>query len=587
MFTTKKLAAATSRLNAKKSAPTLRIGQSNDDFEQQAELMADKVMSWGRGKKDWSFSPIGGTALMQRKCACGGAAGPSGKCEECKEKGALHRKAAGSFAPDIAPPIVHEVLASTGRPLDKASRNRFEQALGYDLSNVRIHVDARAAESAHAVNALAYTVGNKVVFGHGQFNPATREGGHLLAHELAHTVQQQGSPQSLRRKDEKDKKETKVRAPVDTENLPARDVDVRDWPNKLPHAKRKGPQQQIKKVRDELKLENTTLGGSELSAEQKLIVRQIKINRATDIKEPWPWMEIAGAYNRKIKVQKGKEIEEIKDPDRKGGYKYGGEGAKQAYEQPEYKDAKREELNKEFYREGASISAINTYDNVWLTLGRGLTGAFLSRAMEEFFQNDPKAREMFLDLGATFADGKLLVVNTDNGAIEEDQLVGNLPGMNARKIFAMSEPLLTLYKHVAESEVHAKFLQPAMHKQEEAAGLAVPQPIIDSWDIAAIKLAGHLILGAGLRWTSFEKCNGNGKEIMKVYARLAVGRDPKRGNARVVGIDYSTVILNMAGGKAKEAFDSVVDLPEKVPEDSQKGKLLLQRSANRFLQMSL
>lgn len=489
---------------------------------------------------------------------------------------------AASPAAAVVPSVVHDVLASAGQPLERSSRAQFERAMGADLSDVRIHADGKAAESAKAVNALAYTVGNDVVFAQGQFNPATREGGHLLAHELAHTVQQQGSPHSLQRKDKKEEK--KIPAPVDTETLPARDVDVRDWPNKLPYAQRKGPQEQIKKVRGELKLENTTLGGSALNDDQKLIIRQIKINRATDIKEPWPWMAIAGAYNRKIKVPDGKKLKEIDDPDSKGGYKYGGEGGKQAYAQPQYTDPKRQEINKEFHREGSSISAINTYDNAWLTLGRGLTGTFLCRAMEEFFQNDPKARDMFLNLGAIFANGKLLVVNTDNGAIEEDQLVGNLPGMNARKIFAMSEPLLTLYKHVAESEVHSKFLQPAMQRQEEAAGLAVPQAILDTWDTGAIKLAGHLIYGAGLSWTSFEKCGGNVKEILKVYAKQAARQDASKGNAFFVDAAYAAVILKMAGGKAKEAFSSVVDLSTGPSLNSR--MLLLQISGTRYWQMS-
>jgi hypothetical protein len=63
---------------------------------------------------------------------------------------------------------------------------------GRDFSEVRVHTDAKAAESASAVNALAYTVGNDIVFGSGQYVPGTAAGKRLLAHELAHTVQQQG-----------------------------------------------------------------------------------------------------------------------------------------------------------------------------------------------------------------------------------------------------------------------------------------------------------------------------------------------------------------------------------------------------------
>ncbi len=65
-----------------------------------------------------------------------------------------------------------------------------ERRFGADFSNVRVHTDAKAAESAKAVNALSYTVGNNVVFGHGKFSPQTQSGQKLIAHELAHTVQQ-------------------------------------------------------------------------------------------------------------------------------------------------------------------------------------------------------------------------------------------------------------------------------------------------------------------------------------------------------------------------------------------------------------
>jgi hypothetical protein len=91
---------------------------------------------------------------------------------------------------DSVPLIVHEVLRSPGQPLDPTIRAFMEPRFGHDFSQVRVHADAMAAESAQAVNALAYTVGRDVVFGTGQFAPNTGAGKKLLAHELAHTVQQ-------------------------------------------------------------------------------------------------------------------------------------------------------------------------------------------------------------------------------------------------------------------------------------------------------------------------------------------------------------------------------------------------------------
>src|SRR6266545_5208330 len=105
------------------------------------------------------------------RCACGGG------CPRCRGAGTE------------APSIVHEVLRAPGQSLDPATRAFMESRFGQDFRHVRVHADAQAAESAQAVNALAYTVGNKVVFGTGGYATGTDEGRQLLAHELAHVVQ--------------------------------------------------------------------------------------------------------------------------------------------------------------------------------------------------------------------------------------------------------------------------------------------------------------------------------------------------------------------------------------------------------------
>jgi hypothetical protein len=112
-------------------------------------------------------------------------------CEPDRVGSSLQRKPANQADKQAVPAIVHEVLGAPGQPLDAASRSYFEPRFGHDFSQVRLHTDAKAAESARAVNALAYTVGKHVVFGAGQFGGASRSARHLLAHELAHTVQQQ------------------------------------------------------------------------------------------------------------------------------------------------------------------------------------------------------------------------------------------------------------------------------------------------------------------------------------------------------------------------------------------------------------
>lgn len=88
-----------------------------------------------------------------------------------------------------APTIVNEVIAAPGHALDTATRAFMETRFGYDFSQVRVHTDERAAESARALKARAYTVGRHVVIGSGQPSPETVGGRHLLAHELTHVVQ--------------------------------------------------------------------------------------------------------------------------------------------------------------------------------------------------------------------------------------------------------------------------------------------------------------------------------------------------------------------------------------------------------------
>ncbi len=181
--------------------------------------------------------PLG---LLQRKCACGGTPGPTGECAACRRKrpgiqpkltinqpGDKYEREADRVAEQVmrmpephlqrlelieeeeeetrlqtksvrqgqteviaAPPIVPEVLRSAGNPLGPTARAFMEPRFGHDFGQVRVHTDARAAESAKAVQARAYTVGRNVVFGARQYAPATTVGRQLLAHELTHVVQQ-------------------------------------------------------------------------------------------------------------------------------------------------------------------------------------------------------------------------------------------------------------------------------------------------------------------------------------------------------------------------------------------------------------
>ncbi len=137
-----------------------------------------------------AYKPVRG-GLLLRKCACGSHTTSGGECGGCMaNRIGLRRKAADLGKPSEVPPIVHEVLRSRGQPLDPATRAFMEPRFGYDFSQVRVHTDVRAAESARAVNALAYTVGRDIVFGISHVASNTREGRELIAHELTHVLQQ-------------------------------------------------------------------------------------------------------------------------------------------------------------------------------------------------------------------------------------------------------------------------------------------------------------------------------------------------------------------------------------------------------------
>jgi Domain of unknown function (DUF4157) len=159
----------------------LEIGAIDDPLEREADAVADRVLRMPDPEK----------------CsAC------QNEEEETHEK--LARKAVtgtSASAESPAPSIVYHALSETGWPLDIGTRAFFEPRFGFDFSNVCIHAGARAAESAGSVDALAYTVGHHVVFGANQFAPATSAGSRLLAHELAHVVQQtHGAPRTISRR---------------------------------------------------------------------------------------------------------------------------------------------------------------------------------------------------------------------------------------------------------------------------------------------------------------------------------------------------------------------------------------------------
>ena len=142
--------------------------------------------------------------LIQRKCtSCGQAAS---KCSGCREEEHLQRKTIGGNGVATAaaasksgvPAVVQQALDNRGgRSIEPAVRSMMESRFNHDFRHVRVHHDATANRAAASINAAAFTVGNSIWFGQGQYQTGTRRGLHLLAHELAHTVQQRGHAGAL------------------------------------------------------------------------------------------------------------------------------------------------------------------------------------------------------------------------------------------------------------------------------------------------------------------------------------------------------------------------------------------------------
>lgn len=179
------------------TATNLKIGRSDDRYEQEAERMANSVMRTPQPTATAAPALSPAPSSVIQRCSCGGTCAKCRKQEpEDGHEHVLRRKAlhADRGEPQSAPPIVHQALRSPGQPLDTDTRTFMEQRFGYDFSKVRLHADATAFESASAVHALAHTIGRDIVFASGSYSPGTRAGRQLLAHELSHVVQQQPLP---------------------------------------------------------------------------------------------------------------------------------------------------------------------------------------------------------------------------------------------------------------------------------------------------------------------------------------------------------------------------------------------------------
>lgn len=150
--------------------PKLKIGSSGDKYEHQADSVADSVIT--------SSAP-----QVQKKCA------------ECEKEDALRMKADSTPIANMASDSTSQKIQSTngGKRLPDSLNNEMSKKIGADFSNVQIHTGPKASRLSRSLGARAFTYKNKIFFDSGEYDPGTRYGKWLLAHELTHVVQQQAT----------------------------------------------------------------------------------------------------------------------------------------------------------------------------------------------------------------------------------------------------------------------------------------------------------------------------------------------------------------------------------------------------------
>jgi len=182
--------------------PKLTIGRHDDEYEEEADRVADQVMRMPDPhvqrqeeepeEEEIQAKPIGDqiTPLVQRQ-----------EESEEEEEEPVQAKGISKKSPPVTTGLGHRIqsIKGGGQPLSAKSRAFFEPRFGRDFSRVRVHNDSTAAALARSVNARAFTLGTDIVFNSGAYVPGTVSGRRLMAHELTHVVQQRNGLRRLQR----------------------------------------------------------------------------------------------------------------------------------------------------------------------------------------------------------------------------------------------------------------------------------------------------------------------------------------------------------------------------------------------------
>jgi hypothetical protein len=489
------------------------------------------------------------------------------------------------------PPIVQDVLNSGGgKPLDSTTRGFMESRFGQDFSEVRVHTDAKAAESARAVNAEAYTMGRNVMFGAGQYLPQTSEGRRLLAHELTHVVQQNISVAPLMLQsisgsivdDPLLEQEAQKHAEIVTDprishvrgNTAVKPVTpgtiqrqasgatstasaapitpdgINKWPEILPKAQR-ATGEKIKVTLHGKKiaptLSNVSLGviSTTLGDMQMQIVKQIKTNRDQVDTSKLSLMPYRSQY----------------------GYSYSGttpvspSAIQIMGSAPQNRADQVKKLVWEEMRSEGGTSAINAYDIQMLTWGRGFAGAAgtLPFVMKILFK-DPEVRNTFLPYGIAYQNG-WMVVNTDTGHIETER--------NALALIQATPQLLGVFIKIAETtnaDPAKNLSQKVTNAQWQvltmrgAAG-DVPQWAYQ-WDDRWIQLVAHISHWWPKTGWSKEYMRAKSiRDILMIWGDKAAGKKEANGAMIVSNADTLGNFKVWGKGVAWQAITSVYAEP--------------------------
>ena len=170
----------------------LKINKPGDLYEQEADKVAEQVMLMEDPRVQRQLEE----ELVQKKPVITPLIQRQTEEEDGEE--ILQPKELPSRSNEVTPALSFSIqsLRGGGQALPESVSAYFEPHFGHDFSQVRVHTDGNAVESAKKMNALAYTMGRNIVFGAGQYQPGTTVGRRLLAHELTHVVQQ--SPDAVR-----------------------------------------------------------------------------------------------------------------------------------------------------------------------------------------------------------------------------------------------------------------------------------------------------------------------------------------------------------------------------------------------------